>query len=188
LTTQEGYLHAGSLEGQLGLARHRREQLPARPTAQAARLSATTSRRMRTRKADTHVDPPAADKYSTQVQTSTARRGGKYRSLASCWMASYMLKNLWHVALSLTLCRCTTCRNVPRPIHRAASHSPSYQTHGRVRRAVRYSRGGPRNPKTRRGRGFSSRRIKPGPGTTRVCKARPRAQKRATNTSRLLPH
>jgi hypothetical protein len=34
-----------------------------------------------------------------------------YRSLASCWMASYMLKNLWHVLLSLTLFKCTTCRH-----------------------------------------------------------------------------
>ena len=34
---------------------------------------------------------------------------GQYRSLASCWMASYILKNLWHVLLSLTLCKCTTC-------------------------------------------------------------------------------
>jgi len=39
---------------------------------------------------------------------------GKYRSLASCWIASYMLRNLWHVLLSLTLFKCTTCNAAPR--------------------------------------------------------------------------
>ena len=51
------------------------------------------------------------DRIGRQASDTAAEafKSGLYRSFASCWMASYMLKNLWQVLLSLTLCKCTTC-------------------------------------------------------------------------------
>jgi len=50
-----------------------------------------------------------ASELYAEAEEDLSKKTERDRSLGSWEIASYILKNLWHVLLSLTLCSCTTC-------------------------------------------------------------------------------